>query len=187
MVLVLQKKKIMHFTHERRLISNLDPFHLLMHFFQKYSKIYPNISDVINVLGDEQSEVQTGVIYVRPFDKKIRNVRIQVDEHDENKPQFLRLRFSKTSINFVQCCQQYGDYSLHFNPDDMVSIFSFDQIRSVYLRSLNFQIAGKITEDKLGNFTFINPVTYDRSKLDRKEIEFKNFTLSFRNPAAGLY
>ena len=177
----------MHFTHERRLISNLDPFHLLMHFFQKYSKIYPNIEDLIAVLGDEQSEVKEGLIYVRPFDKKIRNVRIKVDKHDPNKPQSLQLRFSKTGIPFAQCAKQYGAYQLHFDPDEMVSIFSFNQLRSIYLKSINFQMAGKVSQDKLGNFTIINQVTYDRSHLDLDKILFKNFSLVFRNPAAGLY
>ncbi len=177
----------MHYPHERRLISNLDPFHLLLHFVQKYSKIYPNIKDVVDVMGDEQSEVKSGLIYVRPFDKKIRNVRIQADKHDENKPALLQLRFPREVIAFSNCCQQFGTYKLHFNPDDMVSIFAFDQLRSVYLKSINFQIAGKVTEDKLGNMSFINPITYDRKSLDRKNISFKNFSLVFRNPAAGLY
>ncbi|MEM9819423.1 MAG: hypothetical protein AAF985_00065 [Bacteroidota bacterium] len=177
----------MHYTHERRLISNLDPFHLLMHFFKKYSKIYPNIEDLIAVLGDEQSEVKEGLIYVRPFDKKIRNVRIQADVHDPSKPHSLQLRFSKTALSFQQCIRQYGAYQLQFNADDMISLFSFQQLRSIYLKAIHFQVAGKINEDKLGNFTFINPLSYDRSKLNLNEIFFKNFTLVFRNPAAGLY
>ncbi len=177
----------MHHTHERRLISNLDPFHMLMHFFQKYAKIFPNNQDLIDILGDEKSEVKSDLIYVRPFDKKIRNVRIQADQHDETKPHSLQIRFPKEAISLINCCQKYCGYTLRFDAENMVSIFSFDQIRAVYLKSIDFHVSGKFTETQEGNFLFINPITYDRKPLERESISFKNFTLVFRNPAAGLY
>lgn len=166
---------------ERDLVKNLDPFFILCHFFERYSKARPTTEMIVDLWSKEMVNATPGIIHIPPFDEKIKHIRVRTSERDPNVVEELMVQFPKKEISLEYCQERYGFYTLEFDPDTMISTFSFDDFRSIYIDKINFRYHGKFSETETGDFAYIHPTTFKRRIIDQEHLLFKNFGLHFRS------
>jgi len=166
--------------HERNLIKSLDPFYVLCHFFEKYSKAKPTTEMLVELWSKREVNLTLGTIVIPPFDPVLKQIRIKTSERDPNTPEELILTFPKQAVQLSDCEQRFGAYNLYFEEESMTSSFTFENIRSIFVDKISCRFHGKFSENPDGNFAYIEPVNYERIFVERDKLKFKSFAIHFR-------
>jgi len=166
--------------HERNLIKSLDPFYVLCHFFEKYSKAKPTTEMLVELWSKSVVDLRLGTITIPPFDPVLKQIRIKTARRDPNTPEELILTFPKQAVLLADCEQRFGDYGLYFDEETMTSSFIFENIRSIFVDKISCRFHGKFSEKPNGDFAYIEPTNFDRIFVDRDKLKFKSFALHFR-------
>lgn len=165
---------------ERNLIKSLDPFYILCHFFEKYSKAKPTTEMLVELWSKRPVTPKLGTIIIPPFDPILKQIRIITSKRDPNTPEELILTFPKQAVRLADCEQRFGPYELEFDEETMVSSFTFGHIRSIFVDKISCRFTGKFSEKEDGNFAYIEPVNYERRSVERDKLIFKSFAIHFR-------
>ncbi len=167
-------------SHERNLIRTLDPFYILCHFFEKYSKAKPTTEMLVELWSKREVVPELGTIIIPPFDPVLKQIRIITSKNDPNTPEELILTFPKQVVRLSDVEQRFGAYTLEFVEETMTSSFTFANIRSIFVDKISCRFHGKFSEKEDGNFAYIEPIEFERRQIDRDQLVFKSFAIHFR-------
>ena len=134
---------------------------------------------LVELWSSREVTLKLGTIIIPPFDPVLKQIRIVSSKNDSNTPEELILTFPKQVVNLADVEQRFGAYTLHFDEDTMVSSFSFEGIRSIFIEKITCRFHGKFSEKEDGNYAYIEPVNYERIQINRDKLKFKTFALHF--------
>lgn len=166
--------------YERNLIQSLSPFYIVMHFIQKYGKIRPNISDVVNIFGQGREDPVENIVHIKTQLQNIHRLQIEPNVFSPQNPETISVYFTEQNLPLLECLKQFGNSEIDFDPDRMVSIFTFKGIRTIFIEALHFELPGKWTPHTETHMQCIDAETFERYEVDIKEIFFDQVKISFR-------